>query len=52
LEAAEKDLSKGWFDETRKDLGGSWHDWLIGHILLREARGLIEVTAPAAPQTR
>ena len=49
LQAAVEDLSKGWFDDTRKDLGGSWHDWLIGHILLREARGLIEGTAPAAP---
>lgn len=52
LETAEKDLRKGWFDDERKDLGGNWHDWLFGHILLREARGLIEGTAPAAPQTR
>lgn len=52
LEAAEKDQSKGWFNDNRKDLGSNWHDWLIGHILLREARGLIEGTASAALQTR
>lgn len=52
LQAAEKELSKGWFNDSRQDLGTSWHDWLIGHILLREARGLIEGTALAAPQAR
>jgi len=24
------------------DLGGSWHDWLIAHILVSEAKALVE----------
>lgn len=52
LQAAMKDQSSGWFNDTRDDLGGSWHDWLVGHILIREARALIEGTTDAGPAQR
>jgi hypothetical protein len=38
VELAEKRLPK--LDSA--DLGDGWADWLIGHILMREAQGLIE----------
>ncbi len=52
LQAAVEDLSNIALNDTREDLGEYWQDWVIGKIVLREARGLIEGTAPTAPQTR
>ena len=34
------------------DLGRDWHDWLIAHTLLREAKALIEGGAKASSETK
>jgi hypothetical protein len=52
LQIAAEEAGKGWFSDERTDLGNSWHDRLIGHILLREARELIEGRASVAEQKR
>jgi hypothetical protein len=52
LQAAEQDLGRGWFSDTHKVLESNWHDWLMGHLLLREARSLIEGTSPVAPRVQ
>ena len=35
-------LKANWFSETRLALDGNPHDWLIAHLLLREAKSLID----------